>query len=126
MGEEEAVASTLGVVAHRLVGLALVGDEGEREFLVGVERLLLAHLRRRWLEKRPRLIVRTSHRGVVEIGVGGLGGGDQGGEGSEEGKQGHRRHQHPLLPGKGLPTSGPRPCKDLCASSSASYDTRNN
>ena len=50
MGEEEAVASTLGVVAHRLIGLALVGDKGERELPVGVEGLFLAHLRR-----RPRL-----------------------------------------------------------------------
>ena len=31
-GEEEAVACTLGVVAYRLVGLALVGDKGEGSF----------------------------------------------------------------------------------------------
>ena len=31
MGEEESVSRALGVVAHRLIGLALVGDKGERE-----------------------------------------------------------------------------------------------
>jgi hypothetical protein len=35
-GEVEAVACTLSVVAHRLLGLALVGDKGERELRVGV------------------------------------------------------------------------------------------
>src|SRR5215217_3803934 len=120
-GEEEAVASTLGVVAHRLVGLAFVGDEGERELPVGVEGLFLAHLRR-----PPRLILRTSRRGVV-VGVWGFGGCDQGGEGSEEGKQGHRNHHHQsLLPRRGLPPNGPRPPKHLRAGGgSASYDARN-
>src|SRR5829696_223756 len=58
------VACTLGVVAHRLIGLALVGDEGKRELLVGVEGFSLAHLRR-----CPRLIVPTARR-VEVIGVG--------------------------------------------------------
>src|ERR687897_2089205 len=120
-GEEEAVASTLGVVAHRLVGLAFVGHEGERELPVGVEGLFLAHLRSR----RPRLILRTSRRGVV-VGVWGFGGCDQGGEGSEEGKQGHRNHHQSLLPQRGSPPSGPRPPKHLRAGGgSASYDARN-
>jgi hypothetical protein len=35
-GEEETVACTLGVVAHCLIGLAHVGNEGERELPVGI------------------------------------------------------------------------------------------
>jgi hypothetical protein len=38
-GEEETVARTLDVVAHGLIGLALVWDEGERELPIGVEGL---------------------------------------------------------------------------------------
>src|SRR5215208_3253077 len=112
-GEVEAVASTPGVVAHRLVGaLALVGDKGERKLLVGVEGLSLAHLRRRRLGNwclSPRLIVRTCHR-VVVLGARGLGGWDQHGEG----KQGQRYHQRPLGAGED-PRGGSRPCTHLCA-----------
>src|SRR5215211_8738267 len=125
MSEEEAVASTPGVVAHRLISLALVGDEGEREFLVGVERLFLSHLRRRLGNRCPRsrLIGRTSCRGVVVLSFGGLGGCYQGGEGSE-GKQGHH-YQHQLRLGEG-PPGRPRPCKHLRAGGRASYDACNN
>ena len=35
-GEEEAVARPLGIVAHRLITLALVGDKVERELPVGI------------------------------------------------------------------------------------------
>src|SRR5688500_13160061 len=128
MGEVEAIASTLGIVAHRLVGLAFVGDEREWELPVGVEGIFLAHLRRRRLgNRRPRsrLIVRTSRRGVVTLSAGGLGGCYQGGEGSEEDKQGHH-YQRPLLPRKG-PPGRPRPSKHLrTGGGSASYAARIN
>jgi hypothetical protein len=58
MGKEEAVAGALGIVGHRFLCLALVGDKGERELPVGVEGLFLAHALRRRLrlggDRRPR------------------------------------------------------------------------
>src|SRR5688572_1944469 len=87
-GEEETVASTLGVIAHRLIGLALVGDKGERELPIGVEGLFLAHLRRRcWLgnwRRRSRLRVRICCRRVLRLRS--FGDCDQGDEG-EKGRQ---------------------------------------
>jgi hypothetical protein len=124
MGEEEAIASTLGIVAHRLVGLAFVGDERERELPVGVEGIFLAHLRRRRLgNRRPRsrLIVRTSRRGVVTLSVGGLGDWDQGGEGSEDGNQDH--HYQRQLRLEEDPPGRPRPGKHFRAGGRASYDS---